>query len=1059
MISKVNKIINPTKHKMPAVLAVMLIAGILTANGQDPLLIKGKVVDGSNRPVENVSVGIEGSVEIPVVTDSNGEFTLKTESGEIWLNVAPSSAFKTKRFYLNKQTEVTIYLDSEDLDAGDDKIPILKQQGLRRNQVGAFNTLNVENVIETPDFTVDQYMQGRISGMHVVNRSGHPAAGATSFIRGVNSLNATNQPLYIVDGIPVVRKGVFNSVIEGFEYNPLLGVNTMDISKTIVFKDPAVTAAYGSQASNGLVLIKTLDPSATQTIIELDFRAGYSLAPDNLIPQMDGQQHKTLISEVLFSSGLEEELVRLQYPNLFLQSWDEGIIDYQHNTNWQELIFTDASFSNLNISVKGGDEIARYGLSFGYINGDGIIKQSGYKGYNLKFVGLLNIFPWLKGNSGVSLNYNSSSLIESAKVPETSAILTALAKSPMLNPYQYDEEGQELGIIAEVDELGISNPQAVIDRFEAKNNNFNSTIALGLDVLLKENMTINTNFGVNFNILKEQLFMPYHGMELYYNDEAINVAKASNNSLRTIYNNTSFNYNKDFGKHSITSNSGVNIQNNIYEFDWGLTKNAPENDEFRFLQSGTSNLREIGGENRTWNWLSLYERFTYSYMDKYMLLATISLDASSRIGDHAVNTVKIGGNPFGIFYSAGAAWRLSSDLFFQNVAALEDLKIRLTYGRTGNDDVGEANALKYYQAIKFRETSGLVPASSFNDELTYETVTQLNAGIDLALWGNRLKTTFDIYRSNTDNMLIYTPLEAYFGYAFRPENGGKMKNSGFDVNFFYRILNLNAFNWDLQATYSVVQNEVTEIKGDKLVTQVAGAEIINIPGKQANSFYGYIFEGVYADTEEAARKGLVNNKFVPYQAGDAIFKDISGPDGTPDGIINNYDKTVIGSAIQSQWGGISNTFTYKRWALYAFVQFVYGSELFNYVRFKNESMSGLENQSKKVLDRWQYQGQETEVPRALYNDIMGNSAFSTRWIEDGSYLRLKNVSLSYTIPEEFWVFKNAKFYLSASNVFVWSRYLGYDPEFSYSSFQFEQGIDYGLIPPPRQFVIGIKLGL
>jgi len=977
----------------------------------------------------------------------------------VWLNVSPSSGFKTKRIYIDRQTEIKIYLSPEDLDAGDDEIPILKRQSLRRNLVAAFNTLKVEDIIETPAFSVDQYMQGRISGMHVINRSGHPAAGAALFIRGVNSLNATNQPLYIVDGIPLVKKGVFNSVIDGFEYNPLLGVNTMDISKATVIKDPAVTAAYGSQASNGLVLIETLDPSATQTIIELDFRAGYSLAPDNLIPQMDGQQHKTLVSEVLFSSGLEEELVREQYPNLFLQSGEDGFINYQHNTNWQDLIFTNAAFNNLNVKVKGGDEIARYGLSFGYLNGKGIIETTEYEGYNLRFVGLLNIFPWLKGNSGVSLNYNNSSLIESAKVPETNAILTSLAKSPMLNPFQYDEDDQELDILAEIDELGVSNPQAVIDNFDAKNNNFNSTFTLGLDMILNENMLINTNFGINYNISKEQLFMPNHGMELYYNDEVINVSKVSNNSIRTVYNNTSLNYNKDFGRHRITSNTGTNIQNNIYEFDWGLSKNAPENDEFRFLQSGAGNQREIGGQNRIWNWLSFYESFTYSYKDKYLALATVSLDGSSRIGDNALNTIKIGGSPFGIFYSAGVAWRLSNEIFFENLLALEELKLRLSYGVTGNDDIGEANATKYYQTIKVRETSGLYPASSFNDELTFETVKQLDAGFDLALWGNRFKTNFDVYRSNTDNMLIYTPLAAYFGYDFRPENGGKMQNTGIDLNLFIRILNLPAFKWDIQTSYSVVQNEVTEIKGDKLVTPVTGAEIINIPGEKANSFYGYIYEGVYADSDEAASRGVVNNKFVPYQAGDAIFKDISGPDGTPDGVINNFDKTVIGSALPNQYGGISNTFRYKRWALHAFIQFVSGNEIFNYVRFKNESMTGIENQSTKVLDRWQHQGQETMVPRALYDDLLGNSAFSTRWIEDGSYLRLKNVTLSYTVPDNFSVFKNAKIYVSANNLYVWSKYLGYDPEFSYSSFHLEQGIDYGLIPPPRQFVVGIKFGL
>lgn len=1046
--------------KKIAIVTAMVIFGVSSAFAQDTTRVNGTIVNGMNEPVSNVSVGVEGSFELPVITNEAGEFSVKVISGAEWLNIAPSADYKKKRVFLNNRTELKIFLSANDIQAGDDVFNILSQEFLKRDMVASFSTIKTEKIKHTPVLSIDQFFQGQVPGMHVTNRSGDPGSGAVTFMRGVNSINASNQPLYIVDGIPIMSKGVFGSNLDGFEYNPLLGINTLDISKTTVVKDPTVTAAYGSKASNGIIFIETLDPSATQTVVELDLRTGYSLAPTNLIPQLNAGQHKTLVSEILFSSEEKEEEIVLAYPNLFLTPDEDRYIDYQHNTNWQDLIFSNAAFTNINVKVKGGDEIARYGLSFGYINSNGIVNSTGYDGYNLRFVSLLNIFTWLKMNASVSLSYNNSQLKESAKVSQTNPILTSLAKSPMLNPYQYDEEGRELTALSEVDELGVSNPQAVIDNYEAKNNNFNFISTLGFEADIKDNIVLHSNFGITYNVLKEQLFMPNRGMELYYNDEAINVSKATNNSLSAIYNNTYLKYHKAFGSnHVLSSNTGINILTNKFELDWGLTKNSHQNDEYRMLQDGANNLREIGGANRTWNWASFYETVNYTYRDKYLASATVSLDGSSRVGDNAANTTKIGGTPFGLFYSAGAAWRLSSESFLKDKSYLEELKLRLTYGRSGNDDIGEANATNWYQSVKFRETSGLIPAVILNDELTYETVSQLNAGIDLSVWGNRFTTSIDVFQSNTDNMLIYSPIESYFGFDFRPENGGKMQNKGIDLSVFYRAINRPNFKWDINATLSSVKNEVTEIKGDKLITSVRGAELVNMPGEQANSFYGYVFDGVYSTSEQAESAGLVNDKYVPYRAGDAIFKDISGPAGSPDGVINNYDKTVIGSSNPEMFGGINNTFTYKRWSLNAFVQFVSGNEVFNYLRYQNENMTGLQNQSTRVLNRWQKEGQQTEVPRALFDDLVGNSSFSTRWVEDGSYMRLKNVSLSYTIPGEFLTFKNAQFYISATNLFTVSKYLGYDPEFGYSSAHISQGIDYGLTPQSRQFVLGIKLGL
>lgn len=1049
-----------TKLKNIAATAVLLIFGVSTVFSQDTLLVTGTIVNPANQPVANVSVGVEGSFDLPTVTDENGSFSVKTLSGNNWLNISPSDNYQKKRVFLNNRSYIKVYLTPIGLASGEDNIMLLSQQFLAKDLVAAFSSINTEKIKETPVLSIDQFFQGRVPGMHVINRSGDPGSGAVSFMRGVNSINASNSPLYIVDGIPLLSKGVFGSNLDGYEYNPLLGVNPLDISKTTVIKDQSITAAYGSKASNGLVVIETLDPSATQTVVELDLRSGYSLAPSNQIEQMSAAQHKTLVSELLFSSGKAEELIVEEYPNLFLTPKDERFIDYQHNTNWQDLVFANSAFTNLNIKVKGGDEIARYGLSFGYVNSDGIVKSTAYDGYNLRFVSLLNIFTWLKMNATVSMSYSTSELKESARVRETSPILTSLAKSPMLNPFTYDEEGKELTELASVDELGVSNPQAVIDNYQASNSNFNFISTLGFEAALKTNLSLHSNFGITYNILKEQLFMPNKGMERYYNSEAINVSKATNNSLTSFYNNTYLKYRKNFGRnHVLTSNTGVNVLTNDFELDWGLTKNAHENDQYRMLQDGQNNLREIGGANRKWNWLSFYENVTYAYKDKYLASAVLSLDGSSRVGDNAAKTIKVADVPFGLFYSVGGAWRISNEDFLKNQSKLEELKLRLTYGRSGNDDIGEANATNYYNAVKFRETSGLVPGVVPNEELSYELVSQLNGGIDLAILGNRVRASFDVYKTTIDNMLIFAPLEPYFGFNFRPENGGSMENKGIDASIFFRLVNRPKFKWDLQASYSSVKNEVTKIKGGKLVTAVKGAELVNMPGEQANSFYGYLYQGVYATTDEALASGKVNDKLLPYEGGDAIFADLSGPNGTPDGIINNYDKTIIGSSNPEHFGGLSNTWTYKRWSLNAFVQFVAGNEVFNYVRAQNEGMVTLGNQSTDVLNRWQYEGQQTDVPRASFNDLVGNTDFSTRWIEDGSYTRLKNVSLSYTVPGEFLAFKSAQFYVSATNLFTLTNYLGYDPEFSFSSSHISQGIDYGLTPQARQFIIGIKLGL
>lgn len=1038
----------------------MLLLGVLTLKAQDSTLVSGTVVSPEYDPVPNVSVSVEGSRDLPAFTNEAGKFTVKLPSGSQWLSVAPAEGYKRKRVFLDNRSEIIVMVTPIDLISGDDEVMVLSQFERSKNMATTFSNLELNDIKKSITPSIDRYMQGRMAGVYVINQSGTPGSGAATFIRGINSLNATTQPLFLVDGVIMETPGVFGSVIDGFAYNPLLAVNPLDISNATVLKDAVYSAAYGSKASNGVIMISTLDPSATETSFEIDYRQGVSLKPQRYFSQLDASQYKTLANEVIYSSGMLDEDILSNYSNLFLKPDEEGFINYQHDTDWQPYVFDNGIFTNFNIKVKGGDEIARYGLSFGYYNNNGILKNTSYEAYNIRFVSLVNIYRWLRMNATVSFNTSTYGLKESARIPETSPILSSLAKSPLLNPYQYDADDQETTILSEVDELGVSNPLATIQNFEAGARNAHIITSLGFEVDLPADLLLRSSVGITYNALKENLFMPDKGMELYYNNEAYNVAKASTNTFNGFSNNTMLIYNKNFNSdHKLNSTTGMNVMSNKFQYDYGIAKNSPRNDQYRTLSDGVDDLRELGGDNRNWNWLSFYEKASYEYQDKYLATAVLSIDGSSRVGRNAANTIKLFNNPFGVFYSAGLGWRASNESFMEDLSWMEELKIRASYGHTGNDDIGESNATNYYRIVKYRQTTGVFPATIPNTELTYEFVDKLNAGIDIALWGNRLRANFDVYKTTISNMLIYQPLDPYFGYEFRPENSGKMENVGWDAYAFFRIVNNKNFKWDIEANLSKTSNQVLEIANDKFVTELKDYNIVNMVGAPANSFYGLTYEGVYSTTAEAQTAGLVNEKGVAYRAGDAKYKDISGPDGTPDGMINDYDKSAIGSFMPDLVGGITNTFTYKNWSLSAFVNFVSGNDVFNYLRFKNESMTDLANQSTYVLNRWQYEGQVTDVPRALWDDPIGNSAFSTRWIEDGSYLRLKNLSLSYKIPHEFLAFKNAEFYISASNLLTLSTYLGYDPEFSYSYHLMDQGIDYGQTPISRQFLVGIKIGL
>ena len=1045
----------------------ILFTGLITVRciGQEPFEVIGVVQNEKGVPLAGISVSLEGVLIDPVITDSSGSFSIKSPSPREWLIVVPSGDYKMKRVYLDNRDKISVRLTSLDLVSVHDQDLNVYYAKPKRDNLSSSQTVGAAAFFRNPGQTVDESFQGNIAGSLAIHRSGMPASGMVNYIRGIKSMNTNNQPLYVIDGMPLEAPGLFNPLLDGNIFNPLTSLDPNDITSINILKDFTAGTAFGLRGTNGVVMIETLKPTEIRTIIDFSARTGITTSPQQ-IPQLDATQYKSLANELLMSSQKLEEDLPFLYPGLYFTGSDPGYYRYNHNTNWQNEVFSNSWFSDYYLRILGGDQIARYGLSVGYLDHNGIVKNTSYTRFNVRFVGTFTLFKWLRLYVSSNLTRTNSDLKESARVKQTSPILASLSKNPLMIPYEFDADGNQLKAFSDVDELGISNPTVIINDFLAKNKNYRFLTSFRMEGDITDHLKWNSLIGINLNTLDEIIFMPNHGMELYYDEEAFNVAKDLKDYLLAIYNDNNITYSREFaGQHQISGTGGIRINTNTHEEDWGIAKNSNENDEYRSLQSGTDYLSELGGQSGKWNRLGVYTQLDYIFRDRYLFHAGLVSETSTRIGKNAGeysetnDLIMIGEVPFGIFYSLGGAWRISSESFLREYPWIEDMKLRLTYGTAGNDDIGNEGALRYYMIKHYRESSGMVPGNLSDRSLRFETGTQLNPGLDISLLAGRISLTIDYFSGRTDNMMVLEPLLYFAGYDFVAGNNGSVINTGWEASLFSRVIASGRFKLDAGFNISGFNNEILEISNDEIVTEFDGGAYISRKGESLLNFYGYVYEGVFNSKQAADEAGLSNERGIPFGAGDARFSDISGPDGAPDGIIDKYDKTLIGSPIPDLYGAAYTTISWGIWSLGASIQFVSGNEVFNYLRSQNEKMSDLSNQSLNVLKRWHYDGHDTDVPRASWGDPTGNSAFSSRWIEDGSYLRLKHVTLSCKIPEKFLVFRSAEFFLTGYNLITFSNYLGYDPEFAFSYNTMEQGIDYGLTPVTRKFMIGVKFGL
>lgn len=1029
-------------------------ATALTASGTIKDAATGKPISGVNVSVADFSAAI---------TNEKGSFTIKVPSYSAVLTISAPS-YQSKELALKGRKTVTTELYDENFASVYDQATMPFGPKPINNLTKAVSIVDTKGSWETLSETPDSYLQGQVAGLNAIRRSGTPNIGADLFLRGYNSLYATNKPLIIVDGVIYDNAHYGSSLIGGHYNNPLANIDQNDIETYTVIKDGA--SMYGTKGANGVILITTGHTKDLATKIDFGVFTGYNFKPKNL-PLLGSNDFRVYLSDMLKSSGLTDAQIQAQpYMNDNINSGT--YYNYHNNTDWQKEVFKGSITQNYYLRVSGGDDIARYTLSMGYADDGAVTRNTSSQKYNTRFNADLNLSKKFSVNANVSFTYNEQSLFDQGVSPKSNPIFLAQTKAPFERQHQVNGAGAESPNYENLDIFKVGNPLSIIDTAQNIVKSYRFLAAINFKYKFNKYSSLQSTFAVTYDKIRENTFLPRAGV---LPDTLGSVAVNGKNAILysrlgsqvqrfySLYNDTHFSYDRVFNRiHHITANVGLRYLYGESNDNVARGYNSAT-DQFISVGTGVSALRTTGGELGSSNWLNTYLGVDYQLLNKYIFSYNMAIDGSSKFGADIPNTLTINGVKLAVLPSLSAAWLISSERFMQNVDFVELLKLRASYSLTGNDDIGNYAARQYYVAQNLLGQQGLVRGSIGNSALQWESNRKADIGIDAALLKERLNISLDVYQNNTSNMLINEPQPAATGFTYAVTNSGAMRTQGIELNVNYRFINHTDVKWDAGFNIAKYSNKITQLPNNSMTTTFAGATVLTQVGQPANLFYGYKTNGVYSSNAQATASGtkevVANGNIIVPQGGDVRFVDVNG-----DNIIDSRDRQIIGNPNPDFTGGINSTLTYKRISLSALVTFSKGGQVFNYVRQQLEAQSTFQNQTQYVLNRWRVDGQVTNVPRASYGDPSANSRFSDRWIEDGSYIRLRTISAVYNLPiNGKRGIKAIKLYATGNNLITFSKYLGYDPEFSATESVFTQGIDTGLEPIFRSVQIGVRLGL
>ena len=1049
--------------------AAALAQGMVTATGT--------VTDANGDPLIGCTVQLKGS-SVGTITDLDGRFKMQVPEGKTL--TFSYIGYKTKEMKAAKTMKVTLEDDTHVLN----EVVAVGYGTMKRSDItGSVVSVKAEDMEQTSAATMDQMLQGRAAGLTMTSNSGAAGASTSIQIRGVNSLNSSNEPVYVIDG-SIVRSEAGQDTYS----NPLDGLNPNDIESIEILKDASATAIYGAQAANGVIIVNMKKGKEGAPKISFKATAGFS----NLAKKLDVMNLRQMAAYITDLGISESSEGYLANPELL----GEG-------TDWQDALFRTGVKQEYNLSVRGGSKAVNYSVSGGYYTEDGIVINNGFERYTLRSSMDVKAYKWLDIGATVNISHTDNN----TGMSSWGVVGNALGMLPNIPVKNEDGSWGKAGYNSETNSW-TPNPVAIAS-ITTRLTKKTSTRA-NVHFTLKPWKWLNWRNEVTYDVNTENFryLLPAYDLGGTRRDYATHQASKTYNQYMSLKSVATGNW--KIRSHKLSLMAGFEMNDRYRDYLYGQRLGG--SDDNLALVGGDGTQDSNDGWTTTERFVSFFGRLTYNYLDRYLLTATVRHDGSSRFAR---------GQRWGTFPSVALAWRISEEPFFLPLLeTVNSLKLRVGYGLVGNANLADNTYQPTFTNMISNFGTGYLTANMPNyDGLTWEKTHSWNAGLDLSLWDNRIEFIFDAYRKETKDLLLQTALPWYTGThvtggtSAQWANVGSMRNEGIELTLNATVINKKNFKWKTGLTYSLNRNEITELNSatgfiDKTLDfKTWGGETVTrtAVGHSVSQYYGYRVAGrinsaadflrdngdgtstVIAATPNYRVGTVVSNasaSALKTSIGDLLFKDLNG-----DGIIDSNDRDFLGSGLPKYTFGWNNTFTYKRWSLSVFMYGSVGGKVFNWQRRQMDEPSLLSgsvtNKFTRVSNfaKWAYrdgnpgnqdvwnvyvaEGADPSETRIDNNHGNYNSRVSDRYVEDADYLRIKNIVLSYSFPRSICkklMLQSLKLSGNVQNVYTLTGYTGYDPEVGSQNGQYSMsgqgmlmyGVDTGKVPTPRSFIFTLE---